>query len=166
MKYLLEKYDSQKKIYPDGLLSEVEEDDSSDSRPLKRIELFARNQRSNETFGVIRNFFVGFSFERGLLELANFSNNVISVRAVAASYEHRKGQVVEDKLVLKRIENRGSDSGNLLSSSSIVRRHKIPRLIVSSRWLDKMRLSNRDRIIVSNTVENYVTPPPELAGAK
>jgi hypothetical protein len=168
MKCLLEKFDSQKKLYPNGLLSELELDDSnSDSRPLKRIELFAKNERSNETFGVIRSFFVGFSFERGLLELANFSNNVISVRAVSTSQDHRKCKVIEDKLVLKRIENRDSEKGYSLSSSELLlRRNKVPSLIVSSRWMDRMELSSGDRIIVSNPVESYMTPPPELVGAK
>jgi hypothetical protein len=164
IRQILDRFDPQKVIYPNGLLGELKEDYSSDSGTVKRIELFAENKRSKETFGVIRNLFVGFSFERDLLDLANFSNNVISVRAVSGSREHSETKLVEDKLVLKRIESPSRPEEDRFSPSSIYRRQKIPSLIVSSRWLEKMGFSKGDRIIVSNPVENYVTPPPELAG--
>ncbi len=163
IKNILGRSDSQKILYPNGLVSEIEEDDLSDPRPVKRIELFAKNERSNETFGIIRSFFVGFSFERRLLDLANFSDNVISVRAVRAP-EYKEGKIVEDKLVLKRIES-PDPHGVDRFSRYVFRRQKAPSLKVPSRWLDKTELRDGDRIIVSNTVENYVTPPPELEGA-
>ncbi len=166
IKDLMGKFDSQRLIYPNGLLSEVEESESSDAKLLKRIELFAKNKRSNEIFGVIRSFFVGFSRERKLLELADFSNNVISVRGVASGRLRRQDKIIEDKLVLKRIEDVKPIDEDPFSALRVFRRHKVPSLIVSSRWLDKMDLSDGDRIIVSNPVENYVTPPPEVAKSK
>jgi hypothetical protein len=165
IKEILSKFDPQRVVYPNGLLGELEEDKSSDSKLVKRIELFAENKRSKETFGVIRNFFVGFSFERNLLDLANFSNNVVSVRAVSRTRDHRDPKIVEDKLVLKRIETPNPTESDRFLPSSIYRRQKVPSLIVSSRWLERMGFNNGDRIMVSNPVENYVTPPPELAGA-
>jgi hypothetical protein len=163
IKDILGRFDPQKILYPNGLVSELEEDNSSDPKPVKRIELFAKNLLSNKTFGVMRSFFVGFSSERGLLDLANFSDNVISVRAVSGSGEHSEGKIIEDKLVLKRIESPNPRERDRFSLSYIFRRQKIPSLIVSSRWLDRMDLHKGDRIIVSNPVENYMTPPPELA---
>ncbi len=174
IKYLLQKLDTQRILYPKGLVSQVQtaSSASNDPRPLKRIELFAKNDRSDETFGVIRNFFVGFSSERGLLDLANVSNNVICVRSVPSSGEggRRNKKILEDKLVLKRIDEdeEEQDSSfrrmNPFSSANIVRRQKLPKIIVSPRWLDKMQLENGDRIIVSNPIENYLAPPPDLAG--
>lgn len=162
---MLDRFDPQRVLYPNGLVSELEENSSSDLRPVRRIELFAENKRSKETFGVMRSLFVGFSSERGLLDLANVSNNIISVRAVMSSREHNDSKIIEDKLVLKRIESRNLGESDRFSSSYVFRRQKIPSLIVSPRWLDRMGFSNGDRIMISNPVENYVTPPPELAGA-
>jgi hypothetical protein len=161
---IMGRYDPQKVIYPNGLVTELEEDSSSDPKPVKRIELFAKNKRSHEIFGVIRNFFVGFSSERDLLDLANFSNNVISIRAVGSSFERSENKIVEDKLVLKRIDSPKVKQGDSFSYTQVFRRQKVPSLIVSSRWLDRMGFNSGDRIMVSNPVENYVTPPPDLAG--
>lgn len=172
VKDIFRKCDPQKRLYPNGLLSELEEENSAfDFRPVKRIELFAKNERTKATYGIIRNFFVGFSSERSLLDLANFSDNVISVRTVLNSSwrgEHSEVKIIEDKLVLKTLdgtEKARQDIGRFSTSSIIFTRSKTPALYVSSRWLDKMELCEGDRIIVSNPVEDYVTPPPILTGA-
>jgi hypothetical protein len=166
IKKVLDTFDPQKLIYPNGVLGELEEDDSSSKQgTIKRIELFAENKTSMETFGVIRNFFMGFSSDRELLDLANFSNSVISVRAIGASRENSETKLLEDKLVLKRIEPPAhSSEDDRFSISRIYSRQRLSSLIVSSRWLDRMGFCKGDRIMISNPVENYVTPPPQLGG--
>jgi hypothetical protein len=168
IKQVLSRPDPQRRLYPHGFVSELAEDDfSEDHGPVTRIELFARNERTRKTYGVVRKFFSGYSRERRLLDLANFSNNVISVRAMpnSSKRERSDGKPIEDKLVLRRMElpNLGYDAA--LDSSNIFSRPTLPSIYVSSRWLDRMDLQSGDRIIVSNTVENYVAPPPRIAGA-
>jgi hypothetical protein len=164
---MLTKNDPQRRLYPNGLLTELEQDDDFgyDFRPVKRIELFATDRRTQATYGVIRNLFVGFSFERSLLDLANFSDNVISVRAVKNSSgdSGSEPKVIEDKLVLRRLAAKPDYKS---ASENIFRRPKTPSLFVSSRWLDKMKLCGGDKIMVSNPVENYVAAPPQLPEAE
>jgi hypothetical protein len=164
---MLARNDPQRRLYPNGLLTELEEDDdfSYDFRPVKRIELFATDRRTQATYGVIRNLFVGFSFERSLLDLANFSDNVISVRAVknASRDFGSEPKLIEDKLVLRRLAAKPDYKS---TSESIFRRPKAPSLFVSPHWLDKMKLSGGDKIMVSNPVENYVAAPPQMPEAE
>ncbi len=166
---IIAKNDPQRRLYPNGLLSEVEENDDDsnfDFRPVKRIELFATDRHNRATYGVIRSLFVGFSSERSLLDLANFSDNVISVRAVqnkSRSLNSHEANVIEDKLVLRRFQGRPNCKP---PSESVYRRTRTPSLLVSSRWLDKMELSRGDKIMVSNPVENYAAAPPHLPGAE
>jgi hypothetical protein len=168
---ILAKNDPQRRLYPNGLLTEVEEDnyDSTfDFRPVKRIELFATDKHTKATYGVIRNLFVGFSSERSLLDLANFSDNIISVRTVQSKIKSRSlcshdAKVIEDKLVLRRFQGRPD---NRSPSEDVYRRTKTPSLFVSPRWLDKMELSSGDKIMVSNPLENYAAAPPQLHEAE
>lgn len=155
VEYMLDSVDKQKMIYPNGVFGALKETDE-DSKPLRRIELFAEEQRK-ETYGIIRTLFVAYSSEHSLLELAHVSNSVISVRAFPDSDQGMQDpRMIEDKLILKRTESR---------TESAPYRTKMPSLFVSSHWLDRMKLEKGDRIIVSNPLENYLVPPPNLAGA-
>ncbi|MGI0078415.1 MAG: hypothetical protein ACRECH_02215 [Nitrososphaerales archaeon] len=149
---MLDSVDSQKMIYPNGVLGALVEADR-ESKPVRRIELFAEEQRK-EIYGIIRTFFVAYSSEHTLLELAQVSNSVISVRAFSSSAQGRQdSRMVEDKLILKRTES---------EPEPVPYRARVPGLFVSSHWLDRMNLEKGNRIMVSNPLENYVVPPPNL----
>ncbi|MHB1909459.1 MAG: hypothetical protein ACYCQJ_11410 [Nitrososphaerales archaeon] len=154
--------DSQARLYPSGLVSLLEEDSNSDLKQVRRIELVGKNRRSNEIYGVLRNIFVAFSSERGLLDLANYSDNIVSVRAVSGN--EKSPSIIEDKLVIKRIEKNPEGQKQPNPFASVLRTIPARSIKVSSHWLDRMNLSSGDRVIVSNPVENFVRPPPELAG--
>lgn len=169
IKDVFEKIDSQKRIYPNGLISKVEEDGDANSGQVERIELFSENRRSKQVHGILRSLFLGFSNEKELLDLADYSNRVISIRTISRDFSEG-GKVVQDNLVLKRREdkpgrNPGGELNSVFPSSDelLIRRNKLPSLYVSSRWLDRMDLCSGDRILVSNPVENYATPPPDYA---
>src|SRR5487761_1729657 len=152
MEYMLDSIDSQQLIYPNGVFGALRETDE-EQKPLRRIELFAEEQRK-ETYGIIRSLFVAYSSEHSLLELAQVSNNVISVRAFLGSGQGTQDpRMIEDRLILKRRDS---------ESESAPYRARVPSLFVSSRWLDRMNLEKGDRIIVSNPLENYVVPPPNM----
>ena len=145
-------------IYPNGILSSLKET-KDDPKPVKRIELFAKEEDNGNTYGIIRTLFVAFSSERQMLELAEASNNVISVHVFPSHssrglVESGKPKLVEDKLVLKRAE---SDTERRSYGSTT------PNLLVPPRWLELMALGRGARIIVSNPIENYEVPPPNIA---
>lgn len=125
---------------------------------IKRIELFAE-EHSKESYGIIRQFFVAYSSERNLLQLAHASENVISVRAIQGSSNDRhffaadKRSVLENRMILKRVED---------TTEPEMYRQRIPALIVSQSWLEMMSLTPGDRIIISNPLENFMVPPPGL----
>ncbi len=155
VKYLLDSVDSQRLIYPNGVFGFLKEDDE-ETRQVRRIEIFAEDQ-SGETYGIIRNLFVAYSSELSLLELALVSNSVISVRAFCQSSQRgTETKLIEDKLILKRTD---------YASESTPYSARAPSLLVSSRWLDRMNLARGDRIIISNPIENYAVPPPNMAEA-
>ncbi len=162
---ILCRIDSNKVIYPNGVVGELKQSEEEAS-PVKRIELFAE-EKSKELYGIIRKFFVAYSSERKLLELAQASNNVISIKAIhrpAGSRRELKilsrgslaeqSEIVEDKMILRLLEE-GPEQYSF--------RVKLPCLIVSPRWLDRMELEVGDRIIISNPIESYLVPPPNLA---
>lgn len=152
VEYMLDSVDTQKMIYPNGVFGALNETDE-ESKPVRRIELFAEEQRK-ETYGIIRTLFVAYSSEHSLLELAHFSNSVISVRAFPDSDQGMQDpRMIEDKLILKRTES---------ETQSAPYRARVPSLFVSSHWLDRMNLEKGDRIIVSNPLENYLVPPPNM----
>jgi hypothetical protein len=159
MHELLRKFDSQKRIFPNGLLGSLKASYER-AEQIKRIELFAKED-SKESYGIIRRFFVAYSCERNLLELAHASENVICIRAMNGSKRENTGHsipdmrktMIENRLILKRMEE---------NSQQEPYRQKIPDLIVSQHWLEIMELQPGDRIIISNPVENYMVPPPGL----
>ncbi|HKW04655.1 MAG TPA: hypothetical protein VJN71_05090 [Nitrososphaerales archaeon] len=143
--------DSQKKIYPNGVFGELEES-AEESKPLKRIELFADGKK--DTYGIIRTLSIAFTSEKSLLFLAQASDSVISIRALSENGEQNR--YVEDRLILKRIES---------TREGITYRKKLPNLFVSSSWLERMNLERGNNIVISNPIENYMIPPPNLAEA-
>jgi hypothetical protein len=153
--YLFGGIDAQRLIYPKGVIGSLKEEEI-ESKRLRRIELFA-GEETGDTYGIIRNLFVAHSSELSLLDLAMTSNGVISVRAFPrSSIGSKSDEIKEDKLILK-----STDSTTL----AIPNRARAPSLFVSQRWLDKMNLAKGDRIIVSNPIENFVVPPPNMAEA-
>jgi hypothetical protein len=152
---VLQKLDSQKRIFPNGLVGSLERSSDKAER-IKRIELFAEKQ-SRESYGIIRQFFVAYSSEKSVLQLAQASENVISVRALQDSTRLGEGsqirKQVDNRMILKRAEE-------VVQADSY--RPRIPNLIVSNHWLEIMQLEPGDRIIISNPIENYMVPPPGL----
>ena len=143
--------DQERTIYPKGILGSLEE--SSNSQRIERIELFAR--KKEKKYGIIKKFFVAFSSESKLIQLASASSNVIEVHAL--KHENKLRSIVEDKLILKRTEENKENRDALM-----LYRRSTPRLLVSQHWLDLMNLKKGDSVIVSNPRENYEVPPPSL----
>jgi hypothetical protein len=150
---LLGETDTQRVMYPNGYLGSIKESGEEFSK-VRRIEVFAEEQ--SEKYGIIREFFVAYCSERRLLDLANASNSVISVRVISSSRTESRRKVISDELVLKRTD---------ATSESIPYRPKIPDLLVPASWMDRMDLESGDRIMISNPRENYLVPPPVLADA-
>jgi hypothetical protein len=156
---VLRKFDSQKRIYPNGLVCSLKGTEEKVEK-IRRIELFAE-EHSKESYGIIRQFFVAYSSERNLLQLALASENVICIRAMPRSPRERhtlpgvdrRSMALENRLILKR-------SGEESKEPSY--RPRIPDLVVSQHWLELMELENGDRIIISNPIEKYMVPPPGL----
>ncbi|HZW56299.1 MAG TPA: hypothetical protein VFF30_08430 [Nitrososphaerales archaeon] len=176
--------DASRVLFPRGVLSRINSSNDVLDSMVKRIEFFA--QEENDIYGILRNFHVAFSAERSLLELAGASNSVIEVRAIDLQSERRGGArkrtIVEDKLVLKRARleeeppNYGDSEHKYASPSpdanqeptSPFLRPKTPDISVPISWLEKMNLEAGDGVIISNPIENYAVPPPDLVtkGAK
>lgn len=153
MSGVLPALDTARVIYPRGIFGTIQE--SKDDGPMvKRIELFANSKK--DTYGIIRKLSVAYSSAKELLQIAAASNNVVHVRALPSSKDRRMNnrvRMLEDRLVLKRSE---------IEEQAHELRAKPPNITVSPSWRERMRLSLGDSLLVSNTIENYAVPPPNL----
>ena len=161
---LISSYDPNRIIYPRGIVSSIRES-KEDSPPVKRIELFARDDK--DTFGVLRTLFIAYSNERKLLDMADASNGVIQVRSLrpiraGSSNDRAAREIVEDRLLLKRSEELPPLQNSKAEVHGIFTRFKEPHLVVSARWRERMNLETGDRLIVSNPLESYEVPPPNI----
>jgi hypothetical protein len=138
-------------IFPRGIVSTVTESED-DLPPVKRIELFAKDEK--DTYGILRTLFVAISSEKSILQMASASDGIIQVRTLPETVESGK-KIFEDKLLIKRPQavEQSLDQGI---------RMKTPNIVVSARWRERMDLNSRDRIILSNPIEEYAVPPPSL----
>jgi len=155
---LKSKIDSGKLLFPKGILSKVRES-HDDVPPVKRIELFAKD--GAETYGIIRSLFVGFSSEKSVLQIAEISGGVVQVRAVRArkgpSKEFSSDESSGDVLLLKRSPAETSEQ-----STSTRFRFRIPSVTVPAVWKERMKLSEEDRLLISNPIGEYAVPPPSV----
>jgi hypothetical protein len=138
-------------IFPRGIVSTVTESED-DLPPVKRIELFAKDEK--DTYGILRTLFVAISSEKSILQMASASDGIIQVRTLPETVDSGK-KIFEDKLLIKRPQavEQSLDQGI---------RMKTPNIVVSARWRERMDLNSRDRIILSNPIEEYAVPPPSL----
>ncbi len=149
---LLPTVDSNKVIFPRGIVSTITEADD-DLPPVKRIELFARDDK--DTYGILRTLFVALSAERSILQMASASDGIIQVRTLTEKSDSGNKKIFEDKLLIKRTEPLGEQTNHSV-------RVKTPNIVVSARWRERMHLVPRDRIILSNPIEEFAVPPPNL----
>jgi len=153
--------DSNKIIYPRGIVSKLKESEH-DSPPVKRIEVFASDEK--DTYGILRTLFVAYSSEKRLLDIAHFSNGVIHVRSMnkaGSATQDSCRQICEDKLLLKRLEEEVQEYSRDLQGLPF-KRVRAPDLLVTPRWRERMNLELGARLIVSNPIESYEVPPPNL----
>jgi len=126
-----------------------------DLPPVKRIEFFAKD--GNDTYGILRSIFVAFSSEKSILRIADASNGVVQVRSVRS--RNSKGSddsnSAQDRLILKRSSEIEQEDRPVLSM-------KTPTITVSPRWRERMKLKSGDCLIVSNPIEEYSVPPPNI----
>lgn len=155
---LKSRIDSNKVLFPKGVLSKVREG-SDDIPPVKRIELFAKDR--GETYGIIRSMFVGFSSEKSILQIAEATRGVVQVRPVRSSNgksnEYGLTEKTRDILILKRSPEVSPDTAH-----SVGFRVKIPSITVPPRWKDRMKLEDGDCLMISNPIEEYAVPPPNV----
>jgi hypothetical protein len=151
---VLDKIDSTKVIYPGGVIANIRESKAK-CETAKRVELFAEDKK--DKYGILRTLFVAYSSKRRLLEIAESSSSVIEVRAFA---KDKLGvdvgrHIVEDRLVLKRnIQHEAEEACDY--------RPKTPSIFVPLRWGERMSLNAGDKIIISNPIEEYSLPPPNV----
>jgi hypothetical protein len=129
---------------------------TDDIPPLKRIEFFAKSRK--DTYGILRSIFVAFSSERSILQIAEASGGVVQVRSIRAgslNVVEATGESSQDRLILKRS---GEVEGTERPTLSI----KAPIITVPPRWRERMGLETGDCLIISNPIEEYVVPPPNL----
>src|SRR5207245_8399760 len=104
---ILDRLDLNRILYPRGFVTALKEANEV-VPPVKRIEIFAEER--DETYGILRVLSVAFSSERSLLDMAQASDNVIQVRSVsgssASSTTDGRRRILEDRLVLKRIDSK------------------------------------------------------------
>lgn len=153
------KIDSAKLLFPKGILSRVKES-AQDIPTVKRIELFAKD--GSDTYGIIRSLFVGYSSEKSVLQIAETTGGVVQVRAVRSSGDKIRErsssfESFKDMLLLKRSSESSSDEDRRIGF-----RLKIPSITVSPRWKERMRLSEGDCLMISNPIEEYAVPPPNV----
>jgi hypothetical protein len=151
----LKSLDSARLLFPKGILTKVREG-PDDVPQVKRIELFAKD--GGDTYGIIRSLFVGFSAEKSLLQIAEASGGVVQVRAVRSSKGKKDVSSPEgtgDMLLLRRdsTPNQAENPGF---------RVRIPSITISPRWKDRMRLSEEDCLMISNPIQDYAVPPPNV----
>ena len=140
-----------KVIFPRGIVTTISEL-QNDLPPVKRIELFAKEEK--ETYGILRTLFVALSGERSILRMASASDGIIQVRTLSEDLE-TKNKICEDKILIKRTESLSEDENQSL-------RIKTPNIAVTARWRERMHLKAHDRIILSNPLEEYAVPPPNV----
>ena len=161
---MIRQIDSSRILYPRGVLSMITPISDS-GQTVKRVEFFAREKE--DIYGIIRSFHVAYSSERALLELAEASSSVISVRSIESeTFKNNTDpsrKTIEDRLVLRRAEDKQTDKEDKSQSSMLTLRPKTPDLSVPPIWLEKMDLKPGARVFVSNPMENYAVPPPNLA---
>jgi hypothetical protein len=143
--------DANKVIFPRGIVSIITESEG-DLPPVKRVELFAREEK--ETYGILRTLFVALSSEKSILRMADASDGIVQVRSLPDKSESNM-KIFEDKLLIKR-----TDTIHESDQKSV--RIRTPSIIVSARWRERMQLRSYDRIIVSNPIEEYAVPPPNI----
>ena len=152
---LLRSIDSAKLLFPKGVLTKVREG-SDDVPQVRRIELFAKD--GGDTYGIIRSLFVGFSSEKSILQIAEASGGVVQVRAVRTSKGKKESFSPEgsgDMLLLRR------DSSTPPADNPGFR-VRIPSITISPRWKERMRLSEEDCLMISNPIQDYAVPPPNV----
>ena len=151
---------SEKRLYPKGIVGSLQTLDF-EFPIVNRIEPFARKDRGKRRYGILRKLFTAFSSEPGILGLANASSNVIEVHGMQRAGLRK--EITESKLVLKHSEGEAGGTGQRLAAPYT---EHTPSLLVSRHWLDLMKLSSGDRVIISNPRENYEIPPPILSDEK
>ncbi|HZW57004.1 MAG TPA: hypothetical protein VFF30_12005 [Nitrososphaerales archaeon] len=112
-------------------------------------------------YGILRQLFTAFSSESRILKLADASSNVVEIHGMTR--EGERIEISESKLVLKRAEREEEDTGQKLAFQFT---EHTPSLLVSQHWLDLMKLSSGDRVIISNPRETYEIAPPVLSDLK
>ena len=156
---LKNRFDSGKLIFPQGILSKVQEG-AEDIGPVKRIELFARDR--DDTYGIIRSLFVGFSSEKSILQIAEATGGVVQVRPIRSGGNGKPNdygltEKTRDTLILKRSPDARPDD-----SPRVGFRMKVPSITVPPRWKDRMKLEEGDCLMISNPIEEYAVPPPSV----
>lgn len=129
---------------------------SDDVPPVKRIELFANE--GSDTYGILRSLFVGFSSEKSVLQIAETTGGVVQVRAVRAYKGNPDGSSTDgdgDMLLVRRdsASDRSGDPGFRL---------KVPTITIPPRWKERMKLSEQDCLMISNPIQDYAVPPPNV----
>ncbi len=116
------------------------------------MELFA--QAREILYGIMRTFFVAYSSETALLQMADASGNVVKIRALSPDSDGIS-RLSEDRLILKRAISEADEPAGPY-------RLLTPSIVVHAIWREKMKLKNGDKIVVARAAGQYSLPPPTV----
>jgi hypothetical protein len=118
----------------------------------KRVELFAHARKM--VYGILHTFFVAYSSETMLLQLAEASSNVVHVRTLSTETEGLR-KLVEDRLILRRTPSN-------IDQKPFTYRALAPSILVPVAWRERMHLMMGDKIVISRDAREYALPPPTV----
>jgi hypothetical protein len=123
----------------------------------KRVELFAKARE--KVFGILHTFFVAYSSEKALLEVAEGSSNVVQVRTFRSQDGSSPASILQDYLILKRTcpENQEKPLEAIFPY-----RAGVPEILVPLLWSVRMRLKTGDKIVICKPPGEYSIAPPEV----
>jgi hypothetical protein len=143
---------------PGAVLANVLET-SENIETAKRVELFAKAQE--KVFGILHTFFVAYSCERMLLQLAEDSSNVVQVRTFGSQDDSSSTSILQDYLILKSICRENQEE---MRENGLPYRPSTPEILVPTHWSMRMKLKNGDKIIICRPSGEYCMAPPDISG--
>lgn len=124
----------------------------------RRVELFAKV--SEKVFGILHTFFIAYSSEKLLLEMAETSSDVVQVRTINSN--DTSAGIVQDHLILKRI-----CLGSELKTDNAFDYHaSVPDVIVPAVWGERMKLKTGDKVVIYRPTGEYSMPPPVISDSE
>jgi hypothetical protein len=143
---LLPDIDAERLVFPNGVVSKLKAQQGGELT--RRIEILGEEE--SEIYGVSHDMFVTYTAGDEIWDVARRSNFVVEIRGLRDKPHRRSSErYFKDTLVVKKLVTKASSHENSL--------------IVPKAWMDKVSASEGQRAILSNTVTDFVLPPPTIS---